>query len=142
MCEAVDNNLVSDTASRNALYKIQVSLGKIVNSLDAAAAAAEAGASGTKYRRSVSRASSLGPSGPPAAVSRSSEDRTIVQTDVKIKEEEMEDEDMASDTGTVVHRSNDQSLVSDVLSEDGEGKRGGRADDDEEEEEEEEEEEL
>ncbi|AEO57452.1 condensin subunit Cnd3-like protein [Thermothelomyces thermophilus ATCC 42464] len=116
ICDAVDNQLVSDTASRNALYKIHVSLGKIVNSLDAAAAASEAGAAGAgapggKYRRSVSRASSVGLA--------PSEDRTVVQPDVKIKEEEMEDEDMVSDTGTAVHRSNDQSLVSEALSEDG-----------------------
>lgn len=38
MCEAVEGPpLVSDTAARNAVYKIHVSLGKIVNNLDAAA---------------------------------------------------------------------------------------------------------
>ncbi|KAI1007944.1 Condensin complex subunit 3 [Podosphaera aphanis] len=33
VCEAIDNKLVSDTAGRNALLKIHVSLGKIVNSM-------------------------------------------------------------------------------------------------------------
>ncbi|KAL2201563.1 condensin subunit Cnd3-like protein [Corynascus similis CBS 632.67] len=110
--EAVDNQLVSDTTSRNALYKIHVSLGKIVNSLESAAAAEPGGAG--KYRRSVSRASSVGVT--------PSEDRTVIQHEVKIKEEEMEDEDV-SDTGTVVHRggSNEQSLVSEMLSDEEEG---------------------
>ncbi|KAK4250522.1 condensin subunit Cnd3-like protein [Corynascus novoguineensis] len=110
--EAVENQLVSDTTSRNALYKIHVSLGKIVNSLESAAAAEPGG--GGKYRRSVSRASSVGVT--------PSEDRTVIQHEVKIKEEEMEDEDV-SDTGTVVHRggSNEQSLVSEMLSDEEEG---------------------
>ncbi|KAL2141158.1 hypothetical protein VTI28DRAFT_2742 [Corynascus sepedonium] len=110
--EAVENQLVSDTTSRNALYKIHVSLGKIVNSLESAAAAEPGGAG--KYRRSVSRASSVGVT--------PSEDRTVIQHEVKIKEEEMEDEDV-SDTGTVVHRggSNEQSLVSEMLSDEEEG---------------------
>ena len=33
--EAVEENIVSDATSRNALYKIHVSLGKIVNALEA-----------------------------------------------------------------------------------------------------------
>ncbi|KAH6624532.1 condensin subunit-like protein [Chaetomium sp. MPI-SDFR-AT-0129] len=64
--DAVDAQLLPDTASRNALYKIHVSLGKIVNNLDAVAAAALSAATaekeaamGGKYRRSVSRASSV-----------------------------------------------------------------------------------
>ncbi|KAK4146347.1 nuclear condensing complex subunit [Dichotomopilus funicola] len=97
--DAVDAQLLPDTASRNALYKIHVSLGKIVNNLDAVAAAALSAATaekeaamGGKYRRSVSRASS--------------EEEVEVEDrkDVKIKEEDM-DEDMdddVSDAGTVV----------------------------------------
>ena len=34
MCEAVDENLLSDATSKNALYKIHVGLGKIVNTLE------------------------------------------------------------------------------------------------------------
>lgn len=34
MSDAVDEGLLSDATSRNALYKIHVSLGKIVNNLD------------------------------------------------------------------------------------------------------------
>ncbi|KAH6841077.1 condensin subunit-like protein [Chaetomium sp. MPI-CAGE-AT-0009] len=113
ICDAVDNQLLSDTASRNALYKIHVSLGKIVNSLDAAVEAA-AGAAGGKYRRSVSRASSVGFDAPSAGAGPTpSEERTVVQQhEVQIKEEEEE-----SDAGTVIHRSAEQSLVSDLLSE-------------------------
>lgn len=66
VADAVDAQLLPDTASRNALYKIHVSLGKIVNNLDAVAAAALSAAAaekeaamGGKYRRSVSRASSV-----------------------------------------------------------------------------------
>ncbi|KAJ4385049.1 chromosome condensation complex Condensin, subunit G [Neurospora sp. IMI 360204] len=70
---AVDNNLLSDATSRNALYKIHVSLGKIVNALDAAAEqdAANNAAGGrhasiasgaTTHRRSASRAGSVAPS--------------------------------------------------------------------------------
>ncbi|EGO57620.1 hypothetical protein NEUTE1DRAFT_146182 [Neurospora tetrasperma FGSC 2508] len=69
---AVENNLLSDATSRNALYKVHVSLGKIVNALDAAAeqdAANNAAgrhasiASGaTTHRRSASRAGSVAPS--------------------------------------------------------------------------------
>ncbi|KAK4123890.1 condensin subunit-like protein [Parathielavia appendiculata] len=110
--EAVDNQLLSDATGRNALYKIHVSLGKIVNALDASAATAGegllgGGGGGSKYRRSVSRASSVG--------AASKEERTVVQYDVKIKEEEEDDDD--DDGGTVVHRSTEQSLVSELLSE-------------------------
>ncbi|KAK3296214.1 condensin subunit-like protein [Chaetomium fimeti] len=110
ICEAVDNQLLSDTASRNALYKIHVSLGKIVNTLDAAVEAA--GAAGGKYRRSVSRASSVGFDAPGTSTRPTpSEERTVVQHEVQIKEEE------ESDAGTVVHRSREQSLVDELLSE-------------------------
>lgn len=116
VCDAVDNQLLSDTASRNALYKIHVSLGKIVNTLDAAVEAA--GAAGGKYRRSVSRASSVGFDAPgTSARPTPSEERTVVpQHEVQIKEEEED-----SDAGTVVHRSveeqsREQSLVDELLS--------------------------
>jgi condensin complex subunit 3 len=118
VCDAVENQLLSDATGRNALYKIHVSLGKIVNNLDAAAEAA-AGAGGVgvggKYRRSVSRASSVGAGSVAASaaapsVAEEEEDRTVVQ----IKEEEEEEDD---DAGTVIHRSTEQSLVSELLSE-------------------------
>ncbi|KAH6627682.1 condensin subunit-like protein [Chaetomium tenue] len=112
ICDAVDNQLLSDTASRNALYKIHVSLGKIVNTLDAAVEAA--GAAGGRYRRSVSRASSVGFDAPGTSTRPTpSEERTVVQHEVQIKEEEED-----SDAATVIHRSTeDQSLVDELLSE-------------------------
>ena len=109
VCDAVDTQLLADATSRNSLYKLHVNLGKIVNTLDAAA---DGAAGAVKGRRSVSRASSvgLGGGGTPAA-----EDKTIVQHEVQIKEEEVEDED--DDAGTVVHRTPEQSLVDELLSE-------------------------
>ncbi|KAK4153740.1 hypothetical protein C8A00DRAFT_33496 [Chaetomidium leptoderma] len=157
-CDAVDTQLLADATSRNALYKLHVALGKIVNALDVtAAAAAEAaagGGGGGRYGgRSVSRASSVGfDAAPPRATSASvsvSRGGSAVaegqQREVKIKEEEMEDEEVLEgvegvgegeeeeeeaeeeedddddddddDAGTVVHRSREQSLVDELLSE-------------------------
>lgn len=119
ICDAVETQLLSDTTSRNALYKIHVSLGKIVNALDAAAAAsagpasAAASVAGDKYRRSVSRASSVGFDAAGGGHAPS-EERTVVQHEVRIKEEEEDDDD---DAGTVVHRTPEQSLVDELLSE-------------------------
>jgi condensin complex subunit 3 len=103
--EAVDNQLLSDATGRNALYKIHVSLGKIVNNLDAAAE----GAPG--FRRSVSRGTSVG-----------LEDRTVIEdktvvleADIKEEEEEEEDRDGDSNEGTVVHKDEADSLVEDLL---------------------------
>lgn len=53
--DAVETNMVTDTTGRNALYKIHVSLGKIVNSLDQAQEA------GARRRSTLSRSVSLGP---------------------------------------------------------------------------------
>lgn len=108
MCDAVENQLLSDTTGRNALYKIHVSLGRIVNALDVAAEGAAAAAS--RYRGSVSRASSVGFDAGPGG-SAPPEDRTVVQHEVQIKEEEEDDDDAA----TVIHRSTEQSLVDELL---------------------------
>lgn len=116
--DAVETNLISDTTGRNALYKIHVSLGKIVNSLDQQK---EAG-----FRRSTaSRSVSLAPE--PAA-----EDRTMVGQEPQIKEEEEEDNESrleADDSNdTVKPKSEDvteagdgdgDSLVSELLDDDG-----------------------
>ncbi|GAB1320751.1 chromosome condensation complex Condensin, subunit G [Madurella fahalii] len=111
VCEAVENQLLSDATSRNSLYKIHVSLGKIVNNLDTVAEAAAGG----KFRRSMSRASSIGLDERMAV-----EEKTIVQHEVEIKEEEEEEDD---DSGTVIHtkpeeQSREQSLVDELLSDD------------------------
>jgi condensin complex subunit 3 len=73
--DAVQSGLVTDATGRNALYKIHVSLGKIVNNLDAATAAA-----GPRLgRRSLS-----------AALEDRTE-RTVVSPEAEIKEEEEEE---------------------------------------------------
>ncbi|KAH8781393.1 nuclear condensing complex subunit [Diaporthe sp. PMI_573] len=115
--DAVGTNLISDTTGRNALYKIHVSLGKIVNNLDQQK---EAG-----FRRSTaSRSVSLAPE--PAA-----EDRTMVGQEPRIKEEEEEEDNEsrleADDSNdTVKPKSEDateagdgDSLVSELLDDDG-----------------------
>ncbi|KKY38666.1 putative subunit of condensin complex [Diaporthe ampelina] len=117
--DAVETNLISDTTGRNALYKIHVSLGKIVNSLDQQK---EAG-----FRRSTaSRSVSLAPE--PVA-----EDRTMVGQEPQIKEEEEEEDNEsrleADDSNdTVKPKSEDvteagdgdgDSLVSELLDDDG-----------------------
>ena len=116
VCEAVDAQLLADATSRNALYKIHVALGKIVNNLDAAAEAA-----GPAFRRSVSRATSLGVEDKTVL----SEERTVVMhsADIKEEEEEGEDEDDMDDSkdGTTIMRTVvegtvvEDSLVDDLL---------------------------
>ncbi|POS77918.1 subunit of condensin complex [Diaporthe helianthi] len=118
--DAVETNLISDTTGRNALYKIHVSLGKIVNNLDQQK---EAG-----FRRSTaSRSVSLAPE--PAEA----EDRTMVgQPRIKEEEEEEEEEDNESrleaddSNDTIKPKSEDaaepgdgDSLVSELLDDDG-----------------------
>ncbi|KAK1832273.1 hypothetical protein QBC39DRAFT_305146 [Podospora conica] len=98
VCDAVDAQLLADATSRNALYKIHVALGKIVNALDAAAPAAAAGGG---FRRSVSRATSVGVED--KTVLSSAGERTVVMGgggEVGIKEEEGEEDG----DGTVVER--------------------------------------
>lgn len=110
--EALEGNLLSDATGRNALYKIHVSLGKIVNNLDAQEAAAPGGA------RAPSRSVSV-------AVEEKTviEDRTVVP-DADIKEE-AEEEDAADDADsvaeevTVVQAGDGDSLVDDLLDDDG-----------------------
>lgn len=134
--DAVEQNLIADTTGRNALYKIHVSLGKIVNALDQAK---EAGMRRSS-RSSMSRSVSLGPD--EHAVNR--DDRTTVGTEPQIKEEE-EDEGLSqvdadegdddSGEGTVIQTNDDvtkvepdddgDSLVSELLDDDGDTVMGG-----------------
>ncbi|QPG95733.1 hypothetical protein C2857_001860 [Epichloe festucae Fl1] len=79
--EAVQDGLVSDATSRNSLYKIHVSLGKIVNSMN----------DQQQSNRRTSRSVSVNMERQPT------EERTIVE-EPKIKEEDFDD----SDEGTVV----------------------------------------
>lgn len=124
--EAVETNLISDTTGRNALYKIHVSLGKIVNGLDQQQ---EAG----QRRSTASRSVSLAPeeaANRASAAAAAAEDRTVVQ-EPQIKEEDEEEEEEESragdddSNGTVVHTKSElaatenDSLVSDLLDDDG-----------------------
>jgi condensin complex subunit 3 len=98
---AVEEGLVTDTTGRNALYKVHVSLGKIVNSLE------EPRPAPSRTSRSVS-----------ATVGRHShspdDDKSVISNaddDSKVKVEE------DSDEGTVVpERGEENSLVDDLLS--------------------------
>lgn len=95
--EAVDNQLLSDATGRNALYKIHVSLGKIVNSLDQQ----ESGG-----RRTASRSVSVDP-----------EEKTIVQDRTVMLEADIkeEDEDEVDDVTAVPVKDDDDSLVEELL---------------------------
>ncbi|KAK0753024.1 nuclear condensing complex subunit [Schizothecium vesticola] len=108
VCDAVDAQLLADAASRNALYKIHVALGKIVNALDAAVPPA---AVGSGFRRSVSRATSLGVEDKTVVSSGTSAgERTVVMGGgggggIKEEEEEEEEEDgEESKDGTTIMR--------------------------------------
>ncbi|KAB5558393.1 condensin subunit Cnd3 [Coniochaeta sp. 2T2.1] len=140
--DAVEHTLLSDTTGKNALYKIHVTLGKIVNNLDARDATAVAPV-GRVGGRSVS-----------AAVEEEEgrtvvEDRTVVP-DVTIKEEEVEEDEegegeveaveeeeeeeegeevsvaetSVADEITVVTQVGEESLVDDLLDDDGDTEMG------------------
>lgn len=99
MSAAVEEKLLSDATSRNALYKIHVSLGKIVNNLG------EQEAGIRRPSRSVSVA---------LDARQDDEDDRTVMPEPNIKEEE-EDE---SDAGTVIHRGDGETIVDELLSDD------------------------
>ena len=99
---AIEGKLISDATGRNALYKIHVSLGKIVNNMT------EKGASGRKSS---------------AASIQSIEDKTVLgeeeseeKTEIVKVEEEYEATVLAN--GTDTSRLNMDSLVEDLLSDD------------------------
>ena len=112
--DAVDEQLLADATGRNALYKIHVALGKIVNNFDQAQVDPGFG------RRSVSsRAPSVALSVATAASMIKEEDndrtimeeRTIIEDRTVIKEE---DEDDSGGT-TVIHHDDGDSLVEELL---------------------------
>ncbi|KUI59182.1 Condensin complex subunit 3 [Cytospora mali] len=121
--DAVETNLISDTTGRNALYKIHVSLGKIVNGLDQQK---EAG-----LRRSTSRSVSLAAEEVASRTAAAVEDRTVIpepQIKEEDEEEEEEEESRAGDNdsdGTVVRTKSEgvategDSLVDELLDDDG-----------------------
>ncbi|KAI1393233.1 condensin subunit Cnd3 [Hypoxylon trugodes] len=98
---AVEDNLLSDATSRNALYKIHVNLGKIVNQL---------GEQDKMSRRSGSRSVSLAPDDKTIT-----EDVTVVpEPTIKEKQEDVT-EDEIDISATTVRRSEGDSLVEDLL---------------------------
>ncbi|KAI3320484.1 ARM repeat-containing protein [Xylariaceae sp. AK1471] len=121
---AVEEGLLTDATSRNALYKIHVSLGKIVNQLDSQ--------DKMSSRRSVSRSVSVAPSVAPSVATTGShdkttssideEDATIVpgrrSTDGAALEDVVEEVDGNEDGDTVVRKINDESLVDELLTDD------------------------
>lgn len=113
---AVDEGLLTDATGRNALYKIHVSLGKIVNALDAQDKMAN-NTMTTASRRSVSRGASVAPS-VVSTVGKEEEDddgATVVGTAL---EDVVEEED--GDGDTVVRRGDEDSLVDELLTDDDE----------------------
>ncbi|KAI1654507.1 condensin subunit Cnd3 [Daldinia decipiens] len=102
---AVEENLVSDATSKNAIYKIHVSLGKIVNQLNE---------QDKMSRRSASRSVSLAPDEKAIA-----EDATVIRVS-RIKEEDEEEEkddveEEEADISGTAGRSEADSLVEDLL---------------------------
>lgn len=113
----MDGQLLSDATGRNALYKIHVSLGKIVNNLDAAAGTQDAVAG----RRSVSRATSVSVDDKTIVQDRTVvEDRTIAEEmtvviEPDIKEEEEESDGDGIDVTVVRQEEEGDSLVDELL---------------------------
>lgn len=104
--EAVEDGLLTDATSRNALYKVHVSLGKIVNTLD------EQQPSNRRTSRSVS-----------VALDKQAADDMAVSEEPRIKEEEFGDSD---DEGTVVLKKEEkESVAGDVFSDEDDTKMDG-----------------
>lgn len=105
---AVDNKLIADATGRNALYKIHVSLGKIVNGL-----AEKEKAGGRKSVFGQSLRSSVG----------TDDDKTVMEDDDKMeratrkKSVEKEEPEAEEGDGDVTTKKRD-SLVEDLLSDD------------------------
>lgn len=108
--EAVEEGIVNDATSRNALYKIHVSLGKLVNSLDEQQPAARAA------RGSVA---------PSVADSQVAEEKTVIEV-TKLEEEEeaeveeeVEEIDDVTVTAILKKEVDDESMADEVLTDDG-----------------------
>lgn len=119
MSEAVETNLISDTTGRNALYKIHVSLGKIVNGLDQQR---EAG----QRRSTPSRSGSLAPDEVANRTAAAAGKTAVPEPDIKEEDEEAEEEeDEGNGSDNTVVRTNEgaatevDSLVDDLLDDDG-----------------------
>jgi condensin complex subunit 3 len=117
----VEDGLLSDATSRNALYKIHVSLGKIVNQLGEQ--------DKMSSRRSVSRSVSVAPSVTPSIAT--SHDRTMTDEDdativpgrrsmdgTVLEDVAEEDTDADADGDTVIRHPEEESLVEELLTDD------------------------
>lgn len=104
MSDAVEEGLLTDATSRNALYKIHVSLGKIVNSLDE-----QQKSNNLRPTRSVS-ASHDGPPGEDRTVV---EGRTSVDRPLSVKEEQLSD----GEGDTVLPKQEEDSCADDTVTE-------------------------
>ncbi|KAJ1337279.1 condensin complex subunit 3 [Microdochium nivale] len=109
---AVDDNLLTDATGRNALYKLHVSLGKIVNSYT------EQDRASTAPRRTASRSVSAAPTDSVLDEDRTitRDDPTVVAVQPRIDEEATEDDGDMS----VASSSRRGSVVDDILTDEGE----------------------
>ena len=105
--DAVEEGLLTDATSRNALYKIHVSLGKIVNTLDE-----QQPANNMRASRSVS----VNPERQPSEEKTMMEEPTIKEEEGDVTEEVAE-EDEEEEEGTVIHNLDADEVVDEVLSE-------------------------
>ncbi|KAI0393956.1 ARM repeat-containing protein [Xylariaceae sp. FL0594] len=138
---AVDDGLLSDATSKNALYKIHISLGKIVNQLNDQDKMSTTTMTTTTSRRSMSRSASVAPSVAPSTTA--SHDRTITDDDddddaatvvpgrrsmdgtvledvpeEEDAEEDEEEEEVDADGDTVIRHPEEESLVEELLTDD------------------------
>lgn len=109
---AVDDKLLSDATGRNALYKIHVSLGKIVNTLGEA--------QGRKSSMTEGR-TSITPEDKTVLLEDDDEDRTVMTATTRVKDEEGDDDVtiMGVEHSSLPMRTRPRdSLMEDLLSDD------------------------
>ncbi|KAM7185375.1 Nuclear condensing complex subunit [Rhypophila sp. PSN 637] len=108
--DMVDHPPLSDAPSRNALYKIHVSLGKIINALDATASAAPGAGYAGSSRRSVSVSTSR--RSVSAAPEATAADRTaVLLNDDEVIKEESEEDTMGDGTATEGDGDGDDTVI-------------------------------
>jgi condensin complex subunit 3 len=109
---AVDDKLLSDATGRNALYKIHVSLGKIVNSLGEIQGRQSSAAEGR---------TSMTPEDRTVVPGDDDDEKTIMTTTTRVKDEESDEEQtvMIHEKSTLAVRTKPRdSLVEELLSDD------------------------
>ncbi|KAI0127608.1 condensin subunit Cnd3 [Xylariales sp. AK1849] len=117
---AVEENIVPDATSRNALYKIHVSLGKIVNQLDAQQEKASIGRRSVGRSVSVSASVASSTAGDDKPIVTEDDDTVVMSQEPPIKEEEEEEEEdgegHSNETVRHVQQQDGESLVEELLS--------------------------